>query len=493
MSKDILQFEHTQIDDNDLQSGMIGTGENIGRLEKAVKALNKKAAKLNLAPITLTYGEPFIARYLKFVGYEQDSHCRSTDVKIYDEIFFEAVRYTLEGPPVVLPGWEFVGTIEHHLAEPTDAEAIAAIDRKPEPANIVAFAPRFQSDLIDVRISNYLHTRENICDHCSTKRRRNETIIIRKTKDGEADGNYIDLDFEKDEIKVVGKNCLDQYLGDNDAKKYAQFLSSWMELAVKGWPVSEHREDFAWPTKLFAAVVSAFIRKAPFISGKKAREESTDARQLTSTANEAFYFLCDVYGPRDVNDRRPRPKVEDLVEKRDLTDSMQALELLRKQDPRNEFQQNAKTAARLPGVSHRRAGVLAAGINSIVRDAERIEAAKKAREGKLNEHVGSIKERLRDLDLTVVFSKYQDGGDWGISTLAKFEDAEGRGYTWWATGDRPFEKGDKVKLTGTVKKHDEHEGRKSTVLSRCIVHEHFTPKDDETKDAISADEVEGLR
>ena len=40
---------------------------------------------------------------------------------------------------------------------------------------------------------------------------------------------------------------------------------------------------------------------------------------------------------------------------------------------------------------------------------------------------------------------------------------------WFTSVDLDFEKGQAVDLTGTIKKHEEFRGVKTTQLSRCII------------------------
>lgn len=104
----------------------------------------------------------------------------------------------------------------------------------------------------------------------------------------------------------------------------------------------------------------------------------------------------------------------------------------------------------------------------IEKEKERAEA-KEARRG--SEWVGDLKERLRDLSLTVTFTKVFEGGEWGATMLVRFTDADGNEFAWFGTGADAWklDKGDEVILTGTVKKHTTYDGIKETVLTRCKV------------------------
>lgn len=124
-----------------------------------------------------------------------------------------------------------------------------------------------------------------------------------------------------------------------------------------------------------------------------------------------------------------------------------------------------------------------------------IKSLKEAEEAKLNpscsEYQGQIKDRLKDLHLTVTFttmfeqqmekqgwngrSYFKDDSRWFYS----FKDDQGNIFTWTASlpagmetkegGFRSLQKGDHCILTGTVKNHKEYKGNKQTVLTRCKV------------------------
>ena len=94
--------------------------------------------------------------------------------------------------------------------------------------------------------------------------------------------------------------------------------------------------------------------------------------------------------------------------------------------------------------------------------------AQEARKG--SEWVGKLKERLRDLSLTVTFTTRIES-DFGASKLVKFVDAEGNEFGTFGSGMSIWglEKGDEVILTGTVKEHSTYQEIKQTMLSRCKV------------------------
>jgi hypothetical protein len=96
-----------------------------------------------------------------------------------------------------------------------------------------------------------------------------------------------------------------------------------------------------------------------------------------------------------------------------------------------------------------------------------------------SEYVGEIKQRL-DLELTIESTINLPDYGYGSSTIFIMRDADCNVFTWktgvWVTvtdeGERyqrSAQRGDVLKIKGTVKEHSEYQGTKQTVLTRCKV------------------------
>lgn len=84
-----------------------------------------------------------------------------------------------------------------------------------------------------------------------------------------------------------------------------------------------------------------------------------------------------------------------------------------------------------------------------------------------SEYVGDIKQRLRDMCVTLTDARTIDSY-YGTSTIYTFVYNKNV-LTWITTSSQDIQVGDHIILTGTVKDHKEYKGIKQTVLSRCIV------------------------
>lgn len=79
-----------------------------------------------------------------------------------------------------------------------------------------------------------------------------------------------------------------------------------------------------------------------------------------------------------------------------------------------------------------------------------------------NHEVG---ERIRDIEVELTYCRQTGWNEWGETWIYKFTD--GKSQFVWFTGFKDIEVGQTYKLTGTVKKLDEFNGVKQTVVTRC--------------------------
>ena len=86
-------------------------------------------------------------------------------------------------------------------------------------------------------------------------------------------------------------------------------------------------------------------------------------------------------------------------------------------------------------------------------------------ESRASEHVGAVKDRIEfEAEVTGV---YGTEGFYGHTDIVKFKDAANNQFTWFASDYTNLERGDRISIKGTVKKHEKYRGIKATVLTRC--------------------------
>ena len=98
-----------------------------------------------------------------------------------------------------------------------------------------------------------------------------------------------------------------------------------------------------------------------------------------------------------------------------------------------------------------------------------LEALIKSRAPKVpeSEYIGNVGDKV-ELDVTHKRTRYYDTM-FGTTWVHTFEDSAGNCLVWKTTSSQDFQDGEKYRVKGTIKAHDEYNGVKQTVLTRCKV------------------------
>jgi hypothetical protein len=408
--------------------------DDLAAVRSAVDKANKKATKIGVPGYVLIEGDrshrdvkkpdPFNPGSYKVVGQIETIHV---------EVLGQAPRYA---------GWTFVATLTWDSNSP--------VIRKIEGLDVDTDAAR-------------PNLKPLWCDHCNAARDRNETYL---------------LVSDTGEFKQVGSTCLREFLGVEVNLHLIGFnpyegCDSTNRYAPSRFGILNLLED-----------TLALVREYGWLSASVAYNQggiATKTRVLD--ANEDFSQK----GPG--NDYRAA-----IVKHHREDDRETAIEVLRwvreVLPATSEYASNLKAAVGEPEIhtvttddgttvdldasTCRRdnVGLVVSAVTGYQRWSEKEAARKVETANTLNEYVGTVKDRLRDLHLTVVSTRWIQS-DFGSSLLVVLRDAEGHAFKWFATNAPAALEtvGQQVVLDGTVKKHEEYNGRKSTVLTRCSVKE----------------------
>jgi len=383
---------------------------NVEALREQIAEMNKKAAKLGAPEIVLTQ-----------VGTEIEKRKNASKI----EIEFVYHLFKVEGATPKLEGWTFVAVIEQLGEE-----------------NLVKIVPG-QVCPQEYRTTTY-H-----CDHCETDRRRKEVFVLRHD-----DGTH----------KQVGRNCLSDFLGG----KSPEGVLAWAEIIFSLETTVRESESEGWGGSRYSpsideyvSVVAICIRRIGWIS-KKAAESMFPEPMTTSYL---AWRVC-----TDASNRIIKETIEDkelYVEDRDLELAKAALEWAKAlPTTEGDYLYNLGVACRAGIVNFTTLGIIASVISAYQRHIDRVEELNiKGREKFLDEHVGVVGQRSGFPALTVKSMKYFDG-NYGVKTLVRFKDAEGRTLIWWTGEVEWLKEGETYDISATVKEHGAHNGYKQTVLLR---------------------------
>ena len=320
--------------------------QNLATLHAKVKKINRRAVKLNVAPVQVMTLYPI--RIIKDEG-----------IKL-----FHVVEILGEAPKV--KGYNFIATMDHMHSEV-----------------VIRNVPGYE-------LPEFFNSAPAHCDHCDTIRRRKNTYVVQHEETGE--------------YKQVGSNCLADFLGGHDPKRVAKYLE--MLNALEAWgldgggggEIKYHADSL----EMFLPYVAACIRSLGWVSKAKARE-ANDPR-VSPTVVHAWIQI----GLRKDKERWKRDWIDLLDEDRDLAAAAIRWAEGLDQDE-NDYLRTIRIIAKDKYFGQREDGfagsIIAAYKNHLRREKEKEEENKTI----TNEHFGDEKDKV-ELTVTVKYIKEIAGG-----------------------------------------------------------------------------------
>lgn len=387
-------------------------------LEARIAKLNKQAAKLGAEPITI-----------EVVGTEFKEEKRGTET-----VKRKKLKVQIHGKPPKLAGWNLAARIEH-MGEDALVHVVPGEDH-PE-------------------LRRFYKARPDHCDHCNTVRRRIDTFIVRNNA-----GEY----------KQVGRNCLREFLGGKDPKSILWYVSAYEDLeellnafAGRGGGGPVEREEYYRPFQDVLTAAVALANKYGYVSAKSEYKRPTSSLVRMALFSDPYQHDTheEVEARHVVAVDSNSPNVQQEV--RDILAWFQTIPSERFEN--EPYFHNLYVIKQENHVSSRNVGYVVGLIPTYRR-----EAGKKATAAaRSNVHVGEVGKKLPPTQVEVVGTRDIDSA-FGRVQLVRFQDAAGNAVTWFNSGsDRDFQKGDKMTIMGTVKKHDQFKDRNQTVLTRVKV------------------------
>jgi hypothetical protein len=134
---------------------------------------------------------------------------------------------------------------------------------------------------------------------------------------------------------------------------------------------------------------------------------------------------------------------------------------LANQETRSDYEHNVLTIAQAASITARHFGIACSILASYERAQSRAITTRAASKA---EHFGTVKERGT---FTLTCERIIDlDGEYGVTHLHLFRDAEGRAAKWFASAER-LDVGVTYAVTGTVKAHETYKDQPTTMLTRC--------------------------
>ena len=363
------------------------------KLLALVEKYNKTAKKLQVEPISFTIVE--VTKSVK--GKE-----------------VEFLEVSFVGAPLIVNGYKFIGTIQHL-----------------DGVNLLRAVPGND-------IPESYRTASPVCAHCETQRQRKDTFIVQN---------------ESGETKMIGRNCLRDFLGHNPAQQLA--LLDMIRDLFNG----ERNERYP-----AMATVSSFLNMTAAIA--------LHSGFSRATPSDAWNYLFP--SPDFLKQLREGkfPDIKTSEESKALAE--RALAWVNA-TTEGGFLANVKVAANLQGVTHREMVLCGWAVGAYIKNVEKEKMMaikindKAAKNAALagSQHVGTVGQRV-EMTLKLILVK-RISTQMDECNLYKFVTPEGNVVTWFTGVNLEIKDDETVKVKATIKSFRVYEDIKETAVNRLTV------------------------
>ncbi len=345
---------------------------------------------------------------------------------------------TVEGTSPKYDGWSMIAVVDRDLEEP-DAPNVVNVVGEHEPD----VAWRHLGDVCDY-----------CAEHNNTHPRGRKTLVV--------------VEHDDSSRKVVGTTCLRDFLGHRAPSAIAnwiEILSSLPDLlAAYGEEEDGERGVFSevrWVPEFYLALVALSIRTTGWCSRTSAR--NSDGYRV-ATADDAIRIDDDNRYKSKIGGSQIKPADEDKVLAAAALEWAQDIDV----DIDNDYLANVAAIARKSGWRHRDLGVGASIVFAYQREQEReVKRQFDADAFANSQWFGEIKQRL-DISGTVTSTRWVESM-YGSSLLVTILTDDGNVVKWFASNPPAGLEvvGTHVSGKATIKKHDEYNEVKQTVVTRA--------------------------
>jgi len=388
--------------------------DNMGVLSDKFKKLGRRATRLGLPPPTFReVGEP--TRVEK----------KNPHTDLVEKVYL--IHHIVVDPGcavVKVSGWTFVATIQHT-----------------EEGNIIR-------KVGNAEIPTQYRTVSQYCEHCHTNRYRKDTYI---------------LQHEEGTYKQVGRNCLADFFG-HDALMYAERAQYLIDLDSLGESM-EDEMGFGGgggpsyePLEHYLPYVAECIKVDGWMSRGKARELDLPG---AATCEVAYKHLH----PREAGPHFKRlfhtPSEESVKVAEEAIEWASGIE----GEDVSDYLHNIRTIARRMVYEGRDMGLAASIVAAYQRHLAKLRYMElQAKRAEVAQHVGTVGDRIRVK--LYVEKVIQTESMYGVSHLHIMSDEAGNVWCWFSSAGA-LDTGKEILLKGTIKAHNERNGIKQNMLTRC--------------------------
>lgn len=383
--------------------------------------LNRRAEKIGADPITLVIGQTFQKPCSKDTMF-----ARKTDDGQY---VCDCVDVTVNGDAPVIEGFRLIAAVECRGEQPI-IRRVPGVD-----------------DATDLKEFFQIDTKR--CDHCNRARVRNDLLIMQNV--------------ETDELIQIGRNCAADYFRSKNALAIIKCFTEFAQIS------NVDHDDFAKGVRGETYVgLQQLLETAAAVTRKFGFAKTTECGNTKGRVWVNLFCRMGQNNPDRVEvndaDRNTAAAVITWINK----------DILQKPiADRTEFDQNIIGVIEHGMVRERNFGFIVwmpnglQGYNDRKQVREDREEARKeyTKKAVVSTYLGTVKQRL-DFDAKLVSLRYFQN-NWGTTAMCRFVDQDGNVIVWWANNNPDINVDTTYKFVATVKKHNEFNSEKQTVITRA--------------------------
>lgn len=310
-------------------------------------------------------------------------------------------------------------------------------------------------------VPEFTQFRQNLCEHCGTRRQRNETIIVsRPIENGRT-------------YRVLGKDCLREYTGIDPV--HALAVAGFYEATGQANATDRYEE----PLDDYLAWVARRVRlDGRYWSKAKAEDENSRRFELAGGYGNIRYTEVRPTSQQADNDEfaaeqntrtNSHRNPEDYPTEADLAMVQAVKAWALTLDPRRStYEANLLALFRADALVWGLKGLAASAFAGYAREQAAVERARQQATKPASQYLGNAGDKV-DLPRVKVVAVREFDGTFGPTWIYRFETPEGNVATWFSSNDCDLEVGQTHRVRGTIKKLEVFNNQHQTVLTRCRI------------------------
>lgn len=381
------------------------------KFEELTKKVNRIFKKLDKVGATHKFEE--IRSFVKQVPVYANDEINKVTYYTHEDMNVECVEYVLEFDPYVVAGYRFGAVIERA----TDENLVYVAD------DAVNFKDYVKCDLV--------------CEHCGTNHKRNKCVVL--------------INNETGEHKMVGTSCVKDFIGYN-VEQFAKYFTEIEQILLQ----DEEIKIYDFERNLYTTAID----NVEYL-----------ARCIKITEKDGYTKELKFFAERELGK---------TIEDKYIEKAKEVINFFETYEPWDGFESDTRifVTGRKPITNANGFVAYAYTLyNKIIAklNKKKEEEAHKA----LSNFVGEVGKKITATGKIIIAGGYETM--YGYTRIYKLTDENNNVYIW-KTGNclnitnengivKDITEIGTVEMTGTIKEHNEYNGEKQTVLTRCKVRE----------------------